>query len=50
VVVVVVVDVLLGVSTAATPFLDDGSASPAVATVATASANTMFHGVALAPR
>jgi len=49
VVVVVVVDVLLGVSTAATPFLD-GSASPAVATVATASANTMFHGVALAPR
>ena len=30
--------------------VDDGSASPQLATVATASANTMFHGVALAPR
>jgi hypothetical protein len=30
--------------------VDDGSASPAVATVATAGANTMFHGVSLAPR
>lgn len=30
--------------------VDDGSAAPAVTTIATAAANTMFHGVALAPQ
>ena len=29
--------------------VDDGSASPPIANIATASANTVFRGVALAP-